>query len=175
MKRAPAGPTTHRARTTTSSSTALKAATAGSGYLGYTYYEENADRLNAVEIDNGDGCVAPSAETVADGTYQPLARELFIYPSIEMSADNEAAKAFAEFYVENDATIAEAAQYIPLSDEQKSTLDSELADFQSAVDAVCLSRPRRRPSTSTLLPQGPTGSCGSSVRVTANALCSSFC
>ena len=73
---------------------------------------------------------------MADGTYQPLSRELYIYPSIEKAADNDAAKAFTEFFVENDATIAETAQFIALNDEQKSLLDSELADFQSAVDAV---------------------------------------
>ena len=49
------------------------------GYFGYTYFEENADTLKAVEVDSGDGCVAPSAETARDGTYTPLSRPLFIY------------------------------------------------------------------------------------------------
>ena len=104
----------------------------GLGYLGFTYYEENTDKLKAVEIDSGAGCVAPSAETVQDGSYTPLGRPLFIYPAIASISDNEAFTAFLDFYVENDATIAEAAQYIPLSDEQKSTLESELADAKSA-------------------------------------------
>ena len=51
------------------------------GYFGFTYYEENADKLKAVEIDSGNGCVAPSAEAAQDGTYSPLARPLFIYVS----------------------------------------------------------------------------------------------
>ncbi len=72
---------------------------------------------------------------MADGTYTPLARELYMYPSVEKAASNEAALAYTEFFVENDAAIAEAAQFIPLNDEQKSLLDSELADFQAAVDA----------------------------------------
>lgn len=104
----------------------------GLGYLGYTYYEENADKLTAVEIDSGAGCVAPSAETVQDGSYTPLGRPLFIYPAIASMSDNEAFVAFLDFYVENDDTIAEAAQYIPLSEEQKSTLKAELADAKSA-------------------------------------------
>ncbi|HEX5017123.1 MAG TPA: PstS family phosphate ABC transporter substrate-binding protein [Actinomycetes bacterium] len=104
----------------------------GLGYLGFTYYEQNTDKLKAVEIDSGDGCVAPSTDTVQGGTYTPLGRPLFIYPSVASVSDNEALAAFVEFYVENDATIAEAAQYIPLSDDQKSTLESELADLQSA-------------------------------------------
>ena len=104
----------------------------GLGYLGFTYYEENADKLKAVEIDSGDGCVAPSAETVQDGTYTPLGRPLFIYPAVASMSDNEAFAAFVEFYVANDAEIAEAAQFIPLSEDQKSTLDSELADLKTA-------------------------------------------
>jgi len=107
----------------------------GLGYFGYTYYEENADSLNAVQIDDGNGCVAPSAETVQDGSYSPLARELFVYPSIESGKSNSAFLPFVQFYVENDASIAEAAQFIPLSDEQKSTLEGELSDFESAVGA----------------------------------------
>ena len=116
--------------------TGVEGSVGGLGYFGYSYYEQNADSLTAVQVDNGDGCVAPSPETVADGTYQPLSRELYIYPSIEKSASNAAAKAFVEYFADNDSAIAEAAQFIALNDEQKSTLDTELADFQSAVDAA---------------------------------------
>ncbi len=116
--------------------TGVEGSVGGLGYFGYSYFEQNSDSLTAVQVDNGDGCVAPSPETVADGTYQPLSRELYLYPSIEKAADNAAAKAFTEYFAENDSTIAETAQFIALNDEQKSLLDSELADFQSAVDAV---------------------------------------
>ncbi|MDF3016044.1 MAG: PstS family phosphate transporter substrate-binding protein, partial [Thermomicrobiales bacterium] len=45
------------------------------GYFGLAYYEANQDTLNAVAVDAGDGnCVAPSPETVQDGTYAPLSR-----------------------------------------------------------------------------------------------------
>jgi len=113
--------------------TGVEGAKGGMGYFGYSYYEQNTDKLNAVQIDSGSGCVAPSAETVQDGSYTPLARPLFIYPSIEAGKSNAALMAFVEYYVANDAAIAEAAQFIPLSDDQKSTLDGELSDFQSAV------------------------------------------
>ena len=46
----------------------------GLGYFGFTYYEENQDTVKAVEVDGGDGCVAPSAETAQDGDYTPLSR-----------------------------------------------------------------------------------------------------
>ena len=100
----------------------------GLGYFGYTYFEENSDTLKALEIDSGDGCVAPSAETAQDGTYTPLSRPLFIYPA-KASIDKPQVKAFLEFYLENDADIAEAAQFIPLNDEQKS-------EAQSAYDSL---------------------------------------
>ncbi len=105
----------------------------GMGYFGYSYFEQNTDTLNAVEVDAGDGCVAPSPETVYDRTYTPLARELYIYPSVTNGKANEALTSFVDYYVANAANIAETAQFIPLNDDQKSTLDSELSDYQSAV------------------------------------------
>ena len=107
----------------------------GMGYFGYSYYEQNSDTLTAVEVDSGNGCVAPSAATVADSSYTPLSRELFIYPSIGQGKDNAALLPFVEFYAENDAQIAETGQFIALNDEQKQTLDGQLADYQSAVGA----------------------------------------
>jgi len=32
-------------------------------------------------VDGGDGCVKPSTEAIQDGSYTPLARPLFMYPS----------------------------------------------------------------------------------------------
>jgi phosphate transport system substrate-binding protein len=93
------------------------------GYFGFTYYEENAEALKAVEIDSGEGCVAPSVETAQDGTYTPLARPLFVYVSNKSYADKPQVAEFVDFYVENDADIAEAAQFIPLSDEQATELE----------------------------------------------------
>jgi phosphate transport system substrate-binding protein len=94
------------------------------GYFGYTYFEENADALKAIEIDSGEGCVAPSSEAAQDGTYTPLARPLFIYVSNQAAADKSQVAAFVDFYAQNDADIAEAAQFIPLSEEQRSELES---------------------------------------------------
>jgi phosphate transport system substrate-binding protein len=90
----------------------------GLGYLGYTYYEENADTLKAVEIDRGAGCVAPSAETAQGGSYTPLARPLFVYVNNEkLTGGNPALAPFVQYYLDNHAAIAEAALYIPMSDE----------------------------------------------------------
>lgn len=87
------------------------------GYFGYAYYEENKDTLKAVEVDGGDGCVAPSDATVLDGTYSPLARPLFIYVS-KSALDRPEVKAFIEFYmdVKNKELVTEVG-YFPLPDD----------------------------------------------------------
>ncbi len=98
------------------------------GYFGYTYYEENADKLKALAIDDGKGCVEPSAETAQAGEYTPLSRPLFIYVANKAYAENKAVKEFTDFYIENLETIAKAAKFIPLKEDDyaktKSALES---------------------------------------------------
>lgn len=92
------------------------------GYFGYTYFEENADSLKAIKVDSGEGCVAPSAETAADGSYTPLARPLFIYVNNASYTKKPQVAAFVDFYVKNDAEASKAAKFIPLNDEQRAEL-----------------------------------------------------
>jgi phosphate transport system substrate-binding protein len=92
----------------------------GLGYLGYTYYEENSDTLKAVEIDGGDGCVAPSIETARDGSYAPLARPLFIYAKNESLARPEV-YGFVEYFLTNSIQLAEDALFIPVPDDLVAT------------------------------------------------------
>ncbi len=101
------------------------------GYFGYTYYEENTDSLKALGIDSGAGCVEPSAETAQAGEYTPLARPLFIYVSHASYNDNEAVKAYVDFYIENLAQIAEVGKFIPLSDELYSETQAALEGMAS--------------------------------------------
>lgn len=100
------------------------------GYFGYTYFEENAAKLKAVEIDGGDGCVAPSADTARDGSYAPLARPLFIYVNNDSYAKKKQVAAFIDYFVSEDATIAEAAKFIPLSEQQSAELNDALAKLK---------------------------------------------
>ncbi|MGH3876545.1 MAG: PstS family phosphate ABC transporter substrate-binding protein [Actinophytocola sp.] len=100
------------------------------GYFGYSYLEANADKLKAVEIDGGGGCVAPSAETAQDQSYTPLFRPLFIYVS-DAGLKKPQVVSFAEFYLENNPDIVEVAKFIPLTDDQIKTAQSELADLKS--------------------------------------------
>jgi phosphate transport system substrate-binding protein len=89
----------------------------GFGYFGFSYYEQNQDQLNLVGIDGGDGCVKPSTESIQDGSYTPLGRPLFMYPSTKALKRPEV-KAFMDFVIENYQPIAEAAQIVPMSQEQ---------------------------------------------------------
>jgi phosphate transport system substrate-binding protein len=88
------------------------------GYLGLSYYEENQDKLKVAKVDGGDGCVEPTTETVQDGTYTPLSRPLFIYPSAKLLQRPEGL-AFVEFFIERSDEIAERALFVPLTPEQK--------------------------------------------------------
>ncbi len=100
----------------------------GLGYFGFSYFEENQDSLKAVEIDGGDGCVAPSVETAQDGTYKPLSRPLFIYAK-KSSFDRPEVEAFVKYLIDNETQIAESSQYVPLTDEQ---LTKAKSDFEAA-------------------------------------------
>jgi phosphate transport system substrate-binding protein len=89
----------------------------GLGYFGYSYFEPNQDKLNAVAIDAGDGCVAPSAETIQDGTYKPLSRPIFMYPG-DKAMQRPEVEAFMTFVLENQQEISEAAKIVPMTAEQ---------------------------------------------------------
>src|SRR5687768_7257291 len=87
------------------------------GYFGLSYALENEGKVKTLEVDDGDGCVTPTNDTVQNGTYKPLSRPLFIYPSGK-ALQNEATREFVQFYVDNYDAIAEQAKFVPLTDEQ---------------------------------------------------------
>lgn len=113
----------------------------GMGYFGFTYYEENASQLNLVEVNSGSGCVAPSVQTVQDGTYTPLSRPLFIYPSANSMKSNAAAAQFVSYLVQNDAEIATASKFIPLSSKQQTELQAQYATLQQLASASASASP----------------------------------
>jgi phosphate transport system substrate-binding protein len=87
------------------------------GYFGSSYYFENKDKLRAVPIVNKKGvAVEPSAESINDGSYNPLSRPLFIYVN-KKSMNKPEVKAFVEFYLENAAKISDEVGYVHLPDE----------------------------------------------------------
>jgi phosphate transport system substrate-binding protein len=97
----------------------------GLGYFGLSYYEQNQDKLNLVQIDDGGGCVTPSKATVQDGSYKPLSRPLFIYPKKDALGRKEV-KAFVDEFVQGATSLAENAQLVPLTPEQQKKSDQKV-------------------------------------------------
>jgi phosphate transport system substrate-binding protein len=102
------------------------------GFVGFAFAEEAGDAVKELGIDAGDGCIAPSAETIADGSY-PLSRSLFIYPNMAVAGKEQAVKAYVDFYLTDDglSLAVEEAGYIPLPadrvQETRSTWESATA------------------------------------------------
>lgn len=101
------------------------------GYFGYAYYVENQDSLRAVAVDNGDGCVEPSDETVADGSYVPLTRPLFIYVRADAIQEDEAVQEFIRYYIANSSDLAAEVGYTARTGEQVAQTQ---ADVEGAID-----------------------------------------
>jgi phosphate transport system substrate-binding protein len=88
------------------------------GFAGFAFYQENADRLKALSVDAGDGCIEPSIESIGDGSY-PSARPLFIYVSLTKAAENPALVAFVDYYLSDDGiTNVSGEGYIELPAEE---------------------------------------------------------
>ena len=87
------------------------------GYFGFAYYVENKDKLRAVPVVEkaGKPAVAPTMETVIKGTYQPLARPIFVYVSAKSLAKPEV-RDFVEYYMKNGAKLAREVKFVPLPD-----------------------------------------------------------
>lgn len=90
----------------------------GLGFFGLAYFEANKDKLKLVPVDdgkadNGAGPIAPTEDTVKDGTYQPLSRPLFIYVN-NKALDRPEVAAFIKFYLSHGAELSQEVKYIPL-------------------------------------------------------------
>jgi phosphate transport system substrate-binding protein len=84
------------------------------GWVGYSFYAANTDSLKAIAIDAGEGCVLPSEESIADGTY-PFSRSLYIYVNTAKAAENPAVASYVDLYLSDAglATVADAG-YVDL-------------------------------------------------------------
>ena len=89
------------------------------GYFGFAYYQENKDKLKLVAVDDGDetngaGAIAPSLETVTNGTYRPLSRPIFIYPNVKALQLPEV-QSFVDFFLVKGVPLVQEVGYIPLA------------------------------------------------------------
>ena len=84
------------------------------GWLGFAYYEAEAEKMKAIAVDTGEGCVLPTIETIADGSYG-FSRSLFIYVSKQSLADNPAVGSYVDLLLSDEgiALVSEAG-YVQL-------------------------------------------------------------
>lgn len=91
------------------------------GFVPFAYYEANQGKLKLVPVDdgkkeNGDGAILPSADTIKNGTYQPMSRPIFIYVSMKANDRPEVQK-FVNYYLTNADTLVREVGYVPLGPE----------------------------------------------------------
>ncbi|WP_416840625.1 PstS family phosphate ABC transporter substrate-binding protein [Haloferax sp. DFSO52] len=103
------------------------------GYMGFAYYSENKDRVQAVAIDDGNGYVEPSLDTALAGEYTPLSRPLFTYLAKESLAEKHVA-GFARYWLHMSTSkeiVADEVGYVPLSYKEQAGM---LARLNSAIE-----------------------------------------
>jgi phosphate transport system substrate-binding protein len=98
------------------------------GFFGIAYFEENKDKLKVVPVDNGQGPVTPSIETVKNKTYAPLSRPLFIYVN-SAAAKRQEVQAFIDFYLTNGGALSQEVGYIAMTDEEYAAEKSKFDGF----------------------------------------------
>ena len=86
------------------------------GYVGFAFADQNKDKLKILAVDGGEGCIKPEIKTIADNSYAPLSRPLFMYPSTKTVKQPEV-KAFIQYILDNNQQVNEAADYVPLTPE----------------------------------------------------------
>jgi phosphate transport system substrate-binding protein len=87
------------------------------GWVGFAYAEENASGVKILQVDGGNGCVAPTRDTIADGSY-PLSRALYIYVNTAKAQSNKSVKAYVDYYLQNLAQDVADAGYVDLPADQ---------------------------------------------------------
>ncbi len=100
----------------------------GLGFFGLAYFSENKDKLKLVGVDNGNGAVSPSLETVKDGSYAPLSRPLFIYVNSTAVKKPEVNK-FVSYYLSIAGSMAQEVGYIPLPNEEYQKASAAFESF----------------------------------------------
>ena len=89
------------------------------GYFGFSYYEENRDKLKVLAVDQGKGlgCITPSIKTVQANTYRPLSRPLFIYAK-RTAFKRPVVAAYFGYVFNNETAIAKRSGFIARTDRQ---------------------------------------------------------
>lgn len=91
---------------------------AAMAFIPYSFYQEYAGQVKGLSIDNGNGCVAPETENLFDGSYTPLGRALYMFPSAAALQRPEVV-AFYTYVIEANEEIAAASGVVPLTAAQR--------------------------------------------------------
>lgn len=102
------------------------------GFFGFAYYEQNSDKLKLVPVNNGNGPVLPSVETVKNKTYTPLSRPLYIYVNSK-AAKRPEVQEFVNFYIDSAGELVKEVGFIPLNDEEYQREKQKFNDFIKSV------------------------------------------
>jgi phosphate transport system substrate-binding protein len=88
------------------------------GFVGFAYADQQGDNVTKLRVDGGDGCVMPSADTIADGSY-PMSRSLYLYVNTDKAQTNSTLAAFVDYFL-SDAGIASVtdADYVSIPAER---------------------------------------------------------
>ena len=88
------------------------------GFVGFAYADQQGDNVSKIAIDGGDGCVTPSAETIADGSY-PLSRSLYLYVNTDKLAGDPTLGSFVDFYLSDEGIPSVTdADYVAIPSER---------------------------------------------------------
>ena len=104
----------------------VQSETGAMGYFGLSYAIENSKSVRAIQLDKGAGCIDPNEKTVQAYTY-PMARPLYIYVKNASISTKPAVGAFVQFFVDNLKQISTDALFVPLTNKQIKTLQTEMA------------------------------------------------
>jgi phosphate transport system substrate-binding protein len=112
--------------------TAMEGSPSALGFVGFAFAQEAADQIKEIQVDGGNGCVEPSADTISDGSY-PLSRSLYIYVSNDAASSKPEVAAYVDFYLTDDSLasdgLLEQVGYIALPSDR---IEATRATWDSA-------------------------------------------
>lgn len=111
---------------------AMEGSSSSFGWVGFAFAQEAGDQIKELEVDGGDGCTAPSEETIADGSY-PLSRSLYIYVNAAKAEDNPAVAAYVDYYLGDGIGAVTEVGYVALPDDQIAETASRWADRTTGI------------------------------------------
>ncbi|MGE5461481.1 MAG: substrate-binding domain-containing protein [Solirubrobacterales bacterium] len=88
---------------------AMEGSPSALGFVGFAYAQNAGAQVKEIQVDGGSGCVAPTAQTIADASY-PLSRSLYLYVNTAKLADNPAVKAFIDYYLTDNGLVASVTE-----------------------------------------------------------------